>query len=319
MTQIAHVDGSCVPNPGPGGWAVVFDFGNGGTAELSGGENPSTNNRMELMASIMAIEKASKAEPLTLITDSQYVKQGITTWISSWKRKGWKTSFGEPVKNQDLWQRLDAAVQAHGRIEWKWVKGHSGNPGNDRADRLANAAARGESLTFPAPAGLPAAAAPAAPACPVAAFAQPDPELRSEDGPDPHSSSCSFAFDSNVFFVYDMSPIDHNWSMLRSVEETRLEIERKGAFIDDWMPDDRAGAPANRGFEEMQRFMAYWDRAQQAAMAQGWEGDFRGRPFVMWVPSYDRCDLVPAFVWKQDNNGTTFVVSPVELPHLVGA
>lgn len=143
MTHTAYVDGACLGNPGPGGWGVFIQRADGQHLELSGREDPSTNNKMELMAAITAIERTPPGEATTVVTDSQYVKQGITTWIHGWKRKHWRTSTGDPVKNKELWQRLDAAVIRHGAIHWKWVKGHSGNPGNERADRLATSAARG--------------------------------------------------------------------------------------------------------------------------------------------------------------------------------
>jgi ribonuclease HI len=132
-----YTDGACVPNPGPGGWGAVLRWG---TAEkdLCGGEASSTtNNRMELMAPIRALETLNRA-PLTvaLYTDSTYVRNGIMKWLPGWKRNGWLTAAKQPVKNVDLWQRLDAAVSRHD-VTWHWVKGHNGHPENERADRLA--------------------------------------------------------------------------------------------------------------------------------------------------------------------------------------
>ncbi len=130
-----HTDGACLGNPGPGGWAALLRW-RGIERELSGGEADTTNNRMELMAAIVALETLREACDIALTTDSQYVRQGITEWISGWVRRGWKTSGGAPVKNQDLWQRLQAASARH-QVEWHWVKGHSGHPDNERVDQLA--------------------------------------------------------------------------------------------------------------------------------------------------------------------------------------
>ncbi|WP_115048039.1 ribonuclease HI [Xanthomonas arboricola] len=130
-----HTDGSCLGNPGPGGWAALLRY-NGREKELSGGEATSTNNRMELMAAIMALETLTEPCQIVLHTDSQYVRQGITEWMSGWVRRGWKTAGGDPVKNRELWERLHAATQRH-RIDWRWVKGHNGDPDNERVDVLA--------------------------------------------------------------------------------------------------------------------------------------------------------------------------------------
>ncbi|GLU48277.1 ribonuclease HI [Nocardiopsis ansamitocini] len=130
-----HTDGACRGNPGPGGWGVLLRFG-AHEKELYGGEPQTTNNRMELMAAIMALESLTRQVPVVLHTDSTYVRDGITKWVHGWKRKGWKTADKKPVKNEELWKRLDTAA-ARFEVEWKWVKGHSGDPGNDRADALA--------------------------------------------------------------------------------------------------------------------------------------------------------------------------------------
>jgi len=129
-------DGACRGNPGPGGWAALLRIG---TTEkmLSGGEAHTTNNRMELTAAIKAVEALTRSSSAALTTDSQYVRQGITQWIGGWKRNGWKTAARKPVKNQDLWQHLDAAMAGH-EIEWHWVKGHSGHVENERVDQAAN-------------------------------------------------------------------------------------------------------------------------------------------------------------------------------------
>ena len=133
-----HTDGSCLGNPGPGGWGVVLRH-QGRERELSGGEALTTNNRMELMAAIMALETLNEPCRVTLQTDSQYVRKGITEWMANWVRRNWKTAGGDPVKNVDLWKRLDELVANAGhQIEWHWVKGHAGDPGNERADGLAN-------------------------------------------------------------------------------------------------------------------------------------------------------------------------------------
>ncbi len=134
-----HTDGSCLGNPGPGGWAAVLRH-QGRERELSGGEALTTNNRMELMGAIMALEAISESCQIVLHTDSQYVRQGITEWMANWVRRNWKTAGGDPVKNRDLWERLHAANQRH-KVDWRWVKGHSGNPDNERVDVLARDAA----------------------------------------------------------------------------------------------------------------------------------------------------------------------------------
>ncbi len=132
---IIHTDGACSGNPGPGGWGVILEFGQL-KKELKGGELHTTNNRMELMAAISALESLKKACRVDLHTDSQYVRNGIMTWIHGWKRNGWKTADKKPVKNIDLWQRLDAALNQHD-VKWHWVKGHAGHDLNERADELA--------------------------------------------------------------------------------------------------------------------------------------------------------------------------------------
>lgn len=129
-------DGACKGNPGPGGWGALLIYGDK-TKSLCGGEHNTTNNRMELMAAIAALEILNRACDVILTTDSQYLRKGITEWLVNWKRNGWKTAAKQPVKNADLWQRLDEACQKHS-IDWRWVKGHSGHPGNEAADSLAN-------------------------------------------------------------------------------------------------------------------------------------------------------------------------------------
>ncbi len=131
-------DGACSGNPGPGGWGAVLRW-NGHEKEMSGSEPDTTNNRMELMAAIEALESLKRDVKVRVHTDSTYVKDGITKWIHGWKEKGWKTAAKKPVKNQDLWQRLDAALGSHD-IEWFWVKGHAGHPENERADEIARLA-----------------------------------------------------------------------------------------------------------------------------------------------------------------------------------
>lgn len=133
---MVYTDGACRGNPGPGGWGAVLRY-NGHERHLHGGETPTTNNRMELMAAIQALEALREPCAITLFTDSTYVKQGLTEWLPQWRRRNWKTADKKSVKNQDLWQRLDAAAARH-RIEWRWVKGHSGDAGNELADQLAN-------------------------------------------------------------------------------------------------------------------------------------------------------------------------------------
>ncbi|WP_082539981.1 ribonuclease HI [Bosea sp. Leaf344] len=130
-------DGACSGNPGPGGWGAILSY-KGKERELSGGEANTTNNRMELMAAISALETLTRPCTVALHTDSQYLRQGITAWIHGWKRNGWRTADKKPVKNEELWKRLDAALGRH-KIEWKWVKGHAGDTMNERADALARA------------------------------------------------------------------------------------------------------------------------------------------------------------------------------------
>lgn len=133
-----YTDGACKGNPGPGGWGVLLKSG-GVEKELFGGERETTNNRMEMLAVIMALESLKRPCHVVLHADSQYVLKGITEWLAGWKVRGWKTAAKQPVKNVDLWQRLDALVAGAGhRIDWRWVKGHDGDPGNERADMLAN-------------------------------------------------------------------------------------------------------------------------------------------------------------------------------------
>ena len=128
-------DGACSGNPGPGGWAAILTVGEH-RKELCGGEPDTTNNRMELMAAIMALEALTRPAAIDVNTDSQYVRGGITSWLKGWKQRGWRTANREPVKNQDLWQRLDLAAARH-QVAWHWVKGHAGNDMNERADELA--------------------------------------------------------------------------------------------------------------------------------------------------------------------------------------
>ena len=132
-------DGACSGNPGPGGWGAILSF-KGKERELSGGEAMTTNNRMELMGAISALETLTRPCTVALHTDSQYLRQGITSWIHGWKKNGWKTADKKPVKNAELWQALLEASARH-RVEWQWVKGHAGHPENERADRLASDAA----------------------------------------------------------------------------------------------------------------------------------------------------------------------------------
>ncbi|MFN3605792.1 MAG: ribonuclease HI [Cypionkella sp.] len=138
----AYTDGACSGNPGPGGWGVLLLAREGAAVikerTLQGGEAHTTNNRMELLAAICALEALNKPSDLTIVTDSAYVKNGVTEWIHAWKRKNWRTAGGAPVKNVDLWQRLDTA-QARHSVTWKWIKGHAGHAENERADALARA------------------------------------------------------------------------------------------------------------------------------------------------------------------------------------
>ncbi|TCO69969.1 ribonuclease HI [Rhodovulum euryhalinum] len=138
----AYTDGACSGNPGPGGWGVLLQAKDGERVvkerELKGGEAATTNNRMELLAAINALESLTRPSKITIVTDSAYVKNGVTGWIHGWKRNGWKTADKKPVKNVELWQRLEAAQASH-EVRWEWVKGHAGHPENERADELARA------------------------------------------------------------------------------------------------------------------------------------------------------------------------------------
>ncbi|QYJ03408.1 ribonuclease HI [Nocardioides panacisoli] len=130
-----HTDGACSGNPGPGGWGAILRYGDH-ERELHGGEAATTNNRMELMAAIRGLESLTRPSRVALYTDSTYVRSGILSWLANWKANGWRTAAKKPVKNVDLWQRLDEARRTH-EVEWHWVKGHAGDPGNERADELA--------------------------------------------------------------------------------------------------------------------------------------------------------------------------------------
>ncbi|MEL7152490.1 MAG: ribonuclease HI [Pseudomonadota bacterium] len=138
----AYTDGGCSGNPGPGGWGVLLEARDGETVlrerELSGGETETTNNRMELTAAIRALEALERPSEITIVTDSTYLRDGITKWIHGWRRNGWKTAAKKPVKNEDLWRALDEAQGRH-NVHWDWVKGHAGHDGNERADKLATA------------------------------------------------------------------------------------------------------------------------------------------------------------------------------------
>ena len=142
LDLIAYTDGACSGNPGPGGWGVVMQAKTGDKVtkqrQLKGGATETTNNRMELMAAISALETLSRRSAITIFTDSVYVKDGVTKWIFGWKKNGWKTAAKKPVKNEDLWKRLDAA-QAQHQVTWQWIKGHAGHPENELADALARA------------------------------------------------------------------------------------------------------------------------------------------------------------------------------------
>ena len=152
-----HTDGACLGNPGPGGWAALLRF-RGIERELVGGEPLTTNNRMELMAAIRGLEALTEPCTVVLQTDSQYVRKGITEWMANWLRRSWRTAGGDPVKNQDLWQRLHAAAQGH-QVDWRWVKGHAGDPDNERVDALARDEAIRQRADATAAAGVPARAA----------------------------------------------------------------------------------------------------------------------------------------------------------------
>lgn len=133
---VIHTDGACQGNPGPGGWAAVLEC-EGRTRELSGGVPVTTNNRMELQAVIEALNALQEPCEIEFYTDSEYVKNGVTKWLSTWKRNGWRTKAKQAVKNEDLWRAIDSAVSRH-RVEWRWLKGHAGHAGNERCDQLAN-------------------------------------------------------------------------------------------------------------------------------------------------------------------------------------
>ena len=140
MTKTVEIftDGACRGNPGPGGWGAILRYGDR-EKEIYGAERATTNNRMELMAAIQALEALNRSCEAVVTTDSEYLRKGITEWLPQWKRRGWKTAAKQPVKNQDLWERLEKAIERH-RVEWEWIKGHSGHEENERADSLANRA-----------------------------------------------------------------------------------------------------------------------------------------------------------------------------------
>ncbi|PWE17651.1 ribonuclease HI [Marinicauda salina] len=142
MTDLVtiHTDGACSGNPGPGGWGAVLEW-KGHEREISGAEPETTNNRMELMAAIRALETLKRPSKVRIVTDSVYVRDGVTRWIHGWKKNGWRTSAKKPVKNEDLWRRLDEAAARHD-VSWEWIKGHAGHPENERADALAREAIR---------------------------------------------------------------------------------------------------------------------------------------------------------------------------------
>lgn len=133
-----YTDGSCEGNPGPGGFAAIIEE-EGETRDVTGGEPRTTNNRMELKAVIAGLAALEETSQVRIVTDSQYVAKGMTSWIHGWRRKGWKTASGSPVKNRELWEELDALAKRH-RVQWEWVRGHDGHPGNERADTLAKEA-----------------------------------------------------------------------------------------------------------------------------------------------------------------------------------
>lgn len=136
MTIVIYTDGACSGNPGPGGWGAWL-LTDGHKKEMCGGETNTTNNRMEMTAAIKALEALKNPSVVTIHTDSTYLRDGITKWIFNWKKNGWRTSAKKPVKNAELWQALEAAIVPH-QVQWEWVKGHSGDPGNEKADQLAN-------------------------------------------------------------------------------------------------------------------------------------------------------------------------------------
>ena len=155
-------DGACSPNPGPGGWGAILRYGSH-ERELHGGDPATTNNRMEIMAAIRGLEQLTRPSTVHLYTDSQYLRRGVTEWVSQWKRNGWLTRNKTPVKNADLWERLDRAAQRH-QVEWFWVKGHAGHPENERADQLAVQGAAEAAAQPGVPPAVPPIAEPAAPA-----------------------------------------------------------------------------------------------------------------------------------------------------------
>ena len=134
---VLYTDGACKGNPGPGGWGVLLEWGDH-RKELCGGESETTNNRMEITAVIEGLQALSRPCQVLVVTDSVYVKDGVTKWMAGWKRNGWRTAAKKPVKNRDLWEVLDEELSSH-TVDWEWVKGHDGHPGNERADELANA------------------------------------------------------------------------------------------------------------------------------------------------------------------------------------
>jgi ribonuclease HI len=176
-----HTDGACSGNPGPGGWAALLRW-RGHEKELSGGEPLTTNNRMELTAAIAALEALKRPMRVRLVTDSDYLRQGITRWLPAWKARGWRTAANEPVKNLDLWQRLEAAAARH-RVEWAWTRGHAGDPDNERVDRLAREAIRRAATSEPVTAEAASPPAPAAASGPERALRSGRAGSRRSSGP----------------------------------------------------------------------------------------------------------------------------------------
>lgn len=162
---VAYTDGSCIGNPGPGGWGVHIETPDGRVVEAGGGEIRTTNNRMELRAAIEALRLTADSSEVTVVTDSQYVRRGILEWVAGWQRNGWRTSTGKPVENQDLWREL--AALAGPRVDWQWTRGHAGTPGNERCDEIAGAFSSGIRRLEPIAGAGPADAAPPARATPA--------------------------------------------------------------------------------------------------------------------------------------------------------
>ena len=228
LIQTVYTDGACSGNPGPGGWGTVIYFSDGSVQELGGGEAQTTNNRMEMQAAIKALAylaSSGRTEPVALYTDSEYVKNGITKWLAGWKKKGWKTAAGKPVLNQDLWNELDVLqmqVTKQAPLEWRYVKGHSGDRGNDRCDEIARAFSLGQTPKLrQTRLDQPIDQAVNQPINqPIGEFVQPDP-------PEPQLESASETLQSSHKLIDVADALDDRSNMVDSMVPDGVELPRE--------------------------------------------------------------------------------------------